>query len=71
MTLVAAGLALGLGAALGLGRLVERLLYGVAAVEPAIFAVTVLVLATAALGACLLPAWRASRVDPLEALRHE
>ena len=71
MTLVAAGLALGLGAALGLGRLVERLLYGVAAVEPAILATTVLVLAAAALGACLLPARRASRVDPLVALRHE
>jgi putative ABC transport system permease protein len=71
MALVAGGVAVGLGASLVLGRLVDRLLYGVSASEPAVLAAATLLLAAVALGACLLPARRASRVDPLVALRHE
>ena len=69
LRLVAAGLAVGVAASLILSRLLMSLLYGVAATDPLTFlAVTVLLIATAAM-AGYLPARRASRVDPLKALR--
>jgi putative ABC transport system permease protein len=46
-------------------------LYGVRATDPATYAAVVVVLVTVALGASLLPAWRAARLDPLAALRRE
>jgi len=65
------GLALGLGAAIALGRLLTAQLYEVSAHNPALLAATSVTLAIVALLACLIPARRASLVNPIEALRTE
>lgn len=65
------GIAAGLIAALVGGRLIESLLYGVSARDPLVFAVTTLFLIGVALLACWLPARRAARLSPLDALRTE
>ncbi|MFC5861162.1 ADOP family duplicated permease [Acidicapsa dinghuensis] len=65
------GLALGLIAAAGTTRLIQSMLYGTRPLDLTVFtAVSALLLAVAA-GACLVPAWRASRLDPVQALRSE
>jgi putative ABC transport system permease protein len=71
MTPVALGLVAGLGLALALARLLASLLYEVRATEPAVYVTVSLTLLAVALAACLLPARRASRVDPMIALRHD
>jgi putative ABC transport system permease protein len=71
LVLVVIGLALGLGGALLLTRLVSSLLYGVTPGDPATFATVSLTLAAVALAACYLPARRATRVDPVVSLRNE
>jgi putative ABC transport system permease protein len=66
---VAAGLAAGIAAALMLGRLVSGLLYGVAANDAATLAGAAAALALFAAAACVIPALRATRIDPVKALR--
>jgi predicted permease len=65
------GLAIGLAGALALGRVVSSMMFGVKATDPATFVAVSGMLAAVALGACVIPAWRAARVDPMTALREE
>ena len=69
--MAAIGGVIGFGAALGLGRVLRSLLYGMQSDDPVVFVLSLLVLAAVALGASYVPALRASRVDPVEALRYE
>ena len=71
LTIVGVGLAVGLMGALAMTRLMATLLYGVGANDASIYAVVLLLLATAALLASYFPARRAMNVDPLVALRYE
>jgi predicted permease len=66
-----AGIAVGVGAALGLTRLVKSMLYGIAPNDPVTIGCGVAVLLVVALAASWIPARRAARVQPMEALRHE
>jgi putative ABC transport system permease protein len=61
----------GLAAAWGLARLMASLLFGVSPSDPQLFAAAAALLITATLTACLIPARRAMRVDPMVALRYE
>ena len=65
------GLALGLAASAAVTRLIESMLYQTRALDPMVLAEVSLILLVVAAAACLLPAWRASRVDPMQALRTE
>ena len=69
LTLIGTGLVL--VGALAVGRLLRGLLYEVTATDPAILTAVVLLLAAVALAASLVPAWRATRIDPMQALRSE
>jgi len=71
LVMIAAGTAVALPFVGILGRLVESQLFGVRATDPVIMAATPLVLAVAALGAALVPAYVASTVNPTDALRAE
>jgi putative ABC transport system permease protein len=65
------GLALGLGASAAAARLMRTMLYQTRPLDPIVFAAVAATLIFVAALACLVPAWRASRVDPMQALRTE
>ena len=71
LKLVAVGVALGVAAALMLTRLLEGMIYGVSMRDPLIFVLVNLLMVAVSLAACYVPALRATRVDPITALRYE
>ena len=71
LRLAAAGIVLGLIGAIPLTRILRSLLFGVAPTDPLTFAAVPVLLVSAALLACFLPARRAAKIDPMEALRYE
>jgi putative ABC transport system permease protein len=71
MTPVFAGVGIGLTLSFGLTRLMAHMLYGVNPNDATTFGAVALLLCTVALGASIIPALRATRIDPVTALRHE
>jgi ABC-type antimicrobial peptide transport system permease subunit len=66
-----AGIAIGLIGSFALSTLLTKLIYGIRPSDPATFATVALILAAVSMVASIIPAWRATRVDPLQVLREE
>jgi len=66
--IVGVGLVIGLAGAVGVGQVMKSQLFGVAPLDPAVLALVTLILFAVALIASMIPAWRASRIDPIVAL---
>jgi predicted permease len=71
LVLTATGVAIGVLAAIMLTRLMSNMLYKVSPRDPIAFGLALVVIAIASLAACFLPAWRATRIDPVQALREQ
>ncbi len=71
LVLVSTGAVIGILASFGLTRFIENMLFGVTPTDPLTFTAIVLLLGLVALLACLIPAQRAMRVDPIVVLRHQ
>jgi putative ABC transport system permease protein len=71
MQLAGIGIAVGLAGALGLTRIMNSLLFGVSTTDALTFATVPALLAAVTFAATVIPAWRATRVDPMAALREE
>jgi ABC-type antimicrobial peptide transport system permease subunit len=71
VAMIAVGIAIALPCVAALGKLVQSQLFGVTATDPATIVVAAMVLAAGALAAAFIPAWRASKVSPTDALRLE
>lgn len=71
LSLTAVGVGLGLAGAFGVSRVMSSMVYGITTTDPLTFTVVPTMLLGVAASACYLPAWRASRIDPMVALRHE
>jgi ABC-type antimicrobial peptide transport system permease subunit len=69
LIIVAVGIACGLLGSIALAKIIASLLYGVSATDPAAFALSLLLLAAVALSACFFPARRATKVDPVAAIK--
>jgi len=65
------GLALGMAASVAITRLIRSVLYGTSPLDATVFILVILTLLLASTAACLVPAWRAARIDPMRALRSE
>jgi putative ABC transport system permease protein len=65
------GLGIGLAASAAATRVIQSMLYGTQPLDPAVFAAVAVTLLLVAAAACMVPAWRASRLDPMQALRTE
>jgi len=65
------GLAFGVAAGVGAAQLIRSMLYGISPLDPSVFVSVIVMLILVAAAACLVPAWRASRLDPTAALRAE
>jgi putative ABC transport system permease protein len=62
---------LGLAASASITRLIQSMLFGTHPLDPSVFGVVTVTLLSVAIAACFIPAWRASRLDPTQALRAE
>jgi putative ABC transport system permease protein len=71
LRLVLLGVVIGVGAGIALSRYLASLFFGVSPANPSTYLEVALLMITIALIACLLPAWRAVRVNPMQALRYE